>query len=70
MAVALVTAAAAAGFLVHNLPPARLFLGDNGAYALAAALAVSVLAQARTAAASGWCLPAATGSGCTSRTCT
>lgn len=50
MAVALVTAAAAAGFLVHNLPPARLFLGDNGAYALAAALAVSVLAEARTAA--------------------
>ena len=50
MAVALVTAAAAAGFLVHNLPPARLFLGDNGAYALGAALAVSVLAQARTAA--------------------
>ena len=50
MTVALVTAAAAAGFLVHNLPPARLFLGDNGAYTLAAVLAVLVLAQARTAA--------------------
>jgi UDP-GlcNAc:undecaprenyl-phosphate GlcNAc-1-phosphate transferase len=50
MTVALVTAAAAAGFLVHNLPPARLFLGDNGAYALAATLAVLVLAQARTVA--------------------
>jgi UDP-GlcNAc:undecaprenyl-phosphate GlcNAc-1-phosphate transferase len=50
MTLALVTAGAAAGFLVHNLPPARLFLGDNGAYALAAALAVLVLAEARTAA--------------------
>jgi UDP-GlcNAc:undecaprenyl-phosphate GlcNAc-1-phosphate transferase len=50
MTIALVTAAAAAGFLVHNLPPARLFLGDNGAYALAATLGVVVLAESRTAA--------------------
>ncbi|HEY7281219.1 MAG TPA: hypothetical protein VID47_06445, partial [Actinomycetota bacterium] len=34
-------AAAVAGFLVHNLPPARLFLGDNGAYLLGAALAIA-----------------------------
>ncbi len=46
--IALVTAAAAAGFLAHNLSPARLFLGDNGAYLLAAALAVVVLAEGRT----------------------
>jgi UDP-GlcNAc:undecaprenyl-phosphate GlcNAc-1-phosphate transferase len=29
-ALALVTAGALAGFLVHNLPPARLFMGDAG----------------------------------------
>jgi UDP-GlcNAc:undecaprenyl-phosphate GlcNAc-1-phosphate transferase len=50
MLVALVTAGAVAGFLVLNLPPARLFLGDNGAYALAAALAVVVLSGSGTAA--------------------
>ena len=50
MAVALVTAGAVAGFLVHNLPPARLYLGDNGAYAVAASLAVVVLSQSRTVA--------------------
>jgi len=40
---ALVTAGAAAGFLLHNLPPARLFLGDGGAYFLGAVIAVCVL---------------------------
>jgi UDP-GlcNAc:undecaprenyl-phosphate/decaprenyl-phosphate GlcNAc-1-phosphate transferase len=33
--------AAVGGFLLHNLPPARLFLGDNGAYLVGAALAVT-----------------------------
>jgi UDP-GlcNAc:undecaprenyl-phosphate GlcNAc-1-phosphate transferase len=45
---ALALAGAAAGFLVHNLPPARLFLGDNGAYMVGAALAVAVLQTGRT----------------------
>jgi UDP-GlcNAc:undecaprenyl-phosphate/decaprenyl-phosphate GlcNAc-1-phosphate transferase len=40
---ALVTCGAAAGFLLHNLPPARLFLGDGGAYFLGAVIAVCVL---------------------------
>jgi UDP-GlcNAc:undecaprenyl-phosphate GlcNAc-1-phosphate transferase len=50
MLLALALAGAAAGFLAHNLPPARLFLGDNGAYVLAAALTVVVLAESRTVA--------------------
>lgn len=50
MVLSLVLAGATAGFVVHNLPPARLFLGDNGAYAMAAALAVVVLSQSRTVA--------------------
>ncbi len=41
--IAVCVAAGAAGFLAHNLPPARLFLGDNGAYLVGAALAVAVL---------------------------
>jgi UDP-GlcNAc:undecaprenyl-phosphate GlcNAc-1-phosphate transferase len=40
---ALVTCGAAAGFLFHNLPPARLFLGDGGAYLLGVVLAISIL---------------------------
>jgi UDP-GlcNAc:undecaprenyl-phosphate GlcNAc-1-phosphate transferase len=40
---ALVTAGAAGGFLIHNLPPARLFLGDGGAYFLGAVIAVSIV---------------------------
>ncbi|MDP9296957.1 MAG: undecaprenyl/decaprenyl-phosphate alpha-N-acetylglucosaminyl 1-phosphate transferase [Actinomycetota bacterium] len=40
---ALVTSGAAAGFLFYNLPPARLFLGDGGAYLLGVVLAVSIL---------------------------
>ncbi len=47
--IALVTAGAAVGILVHNLPPAHLLLGDNGAYLLGAALSVAVLADGRTA---------------------
>lgn len=35
---------AAAGFLVHNLPPARVYLGDGGAYAVGATLATLVAA--------------------------
>lgn len=50
MVLALVTAAALGGFLVHNLPPAHLVLGHNGADLVAAALAVVVLAEAGTAA--------------------
>ena len=48
MVVALVTAGAVAGFLVHNLPPARLYLGDNGAYTVGAALAVVALGWEET----------------------
>jgi UDP-GlcNAc:undecaprenyl-phosphate GlcNAc-1-phosphate transferase len=51
LVLALVTAGATVGFLAHNLPPARLFLGDNGAYLLAAALAVVVFGEGRTIAA-------------------
>src|SRR5439155_9867071 len=36
------------GFLLHNLPPARLFLGDNGSYLVGAALAVAVLQTGRS----------------------
>jgi UDP-GlcNAc:undecaprenyl-phosphate GlcNAc-1-phosphate transferase len=39
------TAAAAAGFLVHNRPPARIYLGDGGSYVLGTALAL-LLSQA------------------------
>lgn len=37
---ALALAGALAGFLVHNLPPARIYLGDAGSYLVGAALAV------------------------------
>jgi UDP-GlcNAc:undecaprenyl-phosphate GlcNAc-1-phosphate transferase len=50
MVLALVTAAALAGFLVHNLPPASLVLGHNGAHLVGAALAVAVLAEGATVA--------------------
>lgn len=40
---AFATAAAAAGFLVHNRPPARQYLGDGGAYLLGTALSAGVL---------------------------
>ena len=45
---ALALTAAALGFLVHNLPPARLFLGDNGAYLVGATLAVAALQTGKT----------------------
>lgn len=38
--VALVLAAALAGFLAHNLPPARIYLGDAGSYVIGVGLAV------------------------------
>ena len=37
---ALVVAAAAAGFLVFNLPPARIFMGDGGSTVLGLTLAL------------------------------
>lgn len=39
------TAGAAAGFLVFNRPPARVFLGDAGSYALGTVLAVLACAR-------------------------
>ena len=41
--VATVIAAAAAGFLWHNAPPARVFMGDTGSLALGGALAAMAL---------------------------
>lgn len=54
-------AGALAGFLVWNRPPARVFLGNGGAYAVGAALgaiatAVIVVAGLRGLVASGLCL--------------
>jgi UDP-GlcNAc:undecaprenyl-phosphate GlcNAc-1-phosphate transferase len=46
--VAVALAGSTAGFLLHNRPPARLFLGDNGAYVLAGALAIVVLSEGGT----------------------
>src|SRR5690606_20911231 len=42
----LVGAAALVGFLVWNLPPARLYLGDGGAYVVGVTIAWSVLRAA------------------------
>lgn len=39
------TAGAGVGFLPHNAPTARLFLGDVGSYALGAAMAAGILSQ-------------------------
>ena len=39
----LMVAAALAGFLVWNRPPARMFLGDNGSYLLGFLMAVSIM---------------------------
>jgi UDP-N-acetylmuramyl pentapeptide phosphotransferase/UDP-N-acetylglucosamine-1-phosphate transferase len=44
---AAVAAAAAAGFLPHNFPVARIFLGDSGSYLLGAVLAGCVVIGAR-----------------------
>lgn len=46
LAVAL--AGAALAFLLHNAPPAGLFLGDNGAYVVGAFLAVAILTTGRS----------------------
>ena len=46
--VGMATAAALAGFLVLNWHPARVFLGDNGAYVTAGFLAYAVLAASPT----------------------
>ena len=43
----LMAAAALAGFLIWNRPPARVFLGDNGAYLTGAVLAYATLTVAR-----------------------
>jgi UDP-GlcNAc:undecaprenyl-phosphate/decaprenyl-phosphate GlcNAc-1-phosphate transferase len=43
-AAALATAGAAAGFLVHNFPPARLFMGDAGSSLLGYLLAALMMA--------------------------
>ena len=43
----LLAAAAAAGFLVYNLPPARVFMGDVGAHALGLTLGGLALAAQR-----------------------
>src|SRR5436190_14406525 len=49
-ALAVVAAGAALGFLVHNAPPASLFLGDNGAYLFGAVLVVAILVAGPTPA--------------------
>lgn len=49
-ALAVVAAGAALGFLVHNAPPAALFLGDNGAYLLGAVLVIVILVAGPTPA--------------------
>jgi UDP-N-acetylmuramyl pentapeptide phosphotransferase/UDP-N-acetylglucosamine-1-phosphate transferase len=41
----LVLAGAYLGFLIHNLPPARLFMGDAGSTALGALVSVALLAE-------------------------
>ena len=55
---ALALAGAAAGFLVWNSPPARVYLGDSGSYLIGTALAMLFLTAARHPAevASGACL--------------
>lgn len=55
---ALVLAGAAAGFLVWNAPPARVYLGDSGSYLIGTALAMLFLVAAQYPAAkvSGACL--------------
>lgn len=53
--VAAAIAGALAGFLVFNRPPARIYLGDSGAYLIGAALAcTAALALDDPGGASGW----------------
>ena len=47
-----VTAGAAAGFLIHNFPPARVFMGDAGSQLLGVLLASTALLQTIGAASS------------------
>ncbi|MCA1726347.1 MAG: undecaprenyl/decaprenyl-phosphate alpha-N-acetylglucosaminyl 1-phosphate transferase [Actinobacteria bacterium] len=46
----LILAGAALGFLVHNFPPARLFLGNGGSYLAGGGLAVAILLLSRNPA--------------------
>jgi UDP-GlcNAc:undecaprenyl-phosphate GlcNAc-1-phosphate transferase len=46
--IAVALAGASLGFLAHNLPPARLFLGDNGSFLLGAGLVTVALGVGRT----------------------
>lgn len=48
--IAIVVAAACFGFVLHNLPPARLFLGDGGAYLLGGALALVIVSSTASGA--------------------
>lgn len=51
-------AAACLGFLVHNTPPARIFMGDTGSLFLGFLVAnVSLLSSHKTAAATGLAIP-------------
>lgn len=50
---AAITAAATVGFLVWNRPPARIYLGDAGAYALGATLAVLLAGMWRSGVPTG-----------------
>lgn len=45
-AIAVILAASLAGFLVHNLPPARIFLGDSGSMVIGLVLGVLALQSA------------------------
>ena len=55
---AVATAAACAGFLLHNRPPASIYLGDGGAYMLGTALALlAVLLWTDGASAERWVAP-------------
>lgn len=49
------TGACAAGFLVWNWPPARLFMGDAGSLPLGFLLAALALLAAQSGALDGWC---------------
>jgi UDP-N-acetylmuramyl pentapeptide phosphotransferase/UDP-N-acetylglucosamine-1-phosphate transferase len=52
--VAMVTAAAAAGFLAWNWPPARIFMGDVGSGFLGFMLAACMFLSMREGSLSGW----------------
>jgi UDP-GlcNAc:undecaprenyl-phosphate/decaprenyl-phosphate GlcNAc-1-phosphate transferase len=48
--IAVVLAAACLGFVIHNFPPARLFLGNGGAYMIGAILTVAIVGSSYSAA--------------------